>query len=173
MAVPRTKKPPGQAVDRRNGRRVVMDGDPPGGLEWFVLPPRRPAWSEPVLAALEALRNDEVATLLSPVDAPVVLRWLDCMERAAICLRRADREPTVYGGNGQLTEHPSYGTAKAALAEAARCEQQLGVGALNRNKLGVMFAAAVKSLEDLNRGYTEADDDDEPDPRAIPGVVER
>jgi len=173
--MPRTKKAPGQAVDRRNGRRMVLDGDHRAALGWFVLPERRPAWPASVLSALEALRGDSVADLLTAVDGPVIVRWLDSLARAEVCMRRADRQPVVRGGNGQVTEHPSYGTAKAALAEVARCEAQLGVGALNRNKLGVTFAAAAKSLADLNREYGPegGDDDDEPDPRAIPGSVER
>lgn len=160
--MPRTKKPAGQAVDRRNGRRLELANG--GGLDWLQLPARRPAWSPVAYRALELLRADPVSTMLQPVDEPVVIRWLDCLERAASALRRADRSPLVVGGNGQLTEHPSYQTAKTMLAEAAKCEAQIGVGALNRAKLGIETASAVRSLEDLNRALTEGDEDDY-DPR--------
>lgn len=161
--MPRTKKPAGQAVDRRNGRRFEVEAAG-GVLDWLVLPPRVPGWSAVARDALAALRADPVADVISPVDGPVVLRWLDCLDRASRALRRADRHPLVVGGNGQLTEHPSYQTAKAMMAEAARCEAQIGVGALNRARLGLTITTARRSLADLNTVLDESQDDDD-DPR--------
>lgn len=86
------------------------------------------------------------------------------MDRAARCFRRADRKPVVLGGNGQVTEHPSYATGAAAIRTAEKCEQLLGLGALNREKLGFTIASARKSLEDLNKALDD-DDADDYDPR--------
>jgi hypothetical protein len=170
--MPRTKKPAGQAVDRRNGRQYELSAGGDGALPWLELPPRTPAWSEGTLRALAALRADPVARALTPVDEPVILRWLDSMERAQRALRRADRRPLVVGGNGQLAEHPSYQTAKSALAEAAHCEAQLGVGALNRARLGIALTSERASLEDLNDRLRRGDAPKRPDPRVVPGIVE-
>lgn len=158
--MPRTKKPAGMAVDKRNGRRFELAAAGGESLPWLVLPPRQPAWSAVALDALAALRADPVAQAITPVDAPVVLRWLDNLDRAARAMRRADRRPLVVGGNGQLAEHPSYQTAKNALAEAAKCEAQLGVGALNRARLGLSITTAQRSLSELNAMFTGGDDDD-------------
>lgn len=160
--MPRTKKPAGQAVDARNGRRaeLAVEG---GQLTRFDLPLKRPAWAKETLAAWEGAWADGVAAMWTPADRPLLLRWADAVDRAARALRRGDRKPVVVGGNGQITEHPSYGTAKAQLAVAERCEAQLGFGALNRNRLGLTMAAAQKSLLDLNDAFLkEGSDDDDP-----------
>jgi hypothetical protein len=161
--VPRTKKPAGTAVNPRNGRRAELEV-PAGGLERFELPPRRPPWLLITLEAWDGAWEDGVASMWTPGDRPLLLRWADSIDRAARALRRADRKPVVIGGNAQVTEHPSYQTAKAALATAERCEQQLGFGALNRNRLGLTLAAAKKSLLDLNEAFLNGGTD-ESDPR--------
>lgn len=160
--MPRTKKPAGQAVDRRNGRRAELTLADGGQLERFELPPRRPAWTVETRQAWDGAWLDPVHAAWTAGDRPILLRWADSIDRAARALRRADRKPVVVGGNGQITEHPSYGTAKAALATAERCEQQLGMGALNRAKLGFTITEARKSLEDLNAALAGDDDDDDP-----------
>jgi P27 family predicted phage terminase small subunit len=162
--VPRTKKPAGAAVDRRNGRRTDLEVAA-GGLERFALPFKRPAWHGETLEAWEAAWGDGVASMWTPADRPLLLRWADSIDRAARALRRADRHPVVIGGNAQVTEHPSYQTAKSALATAERCEAQLGFGALNRNRLGLTVAAAQKSLLDLNEAFM-AESGAEDDPRS-------
>lgn len=161
--MPRTKKPAGHAVDPRNGRRaelVLPDG---GRLERFDLPPRRPPWTAESRLAWEGAWADPVAAAWTVADRPLLLRWIDAMDRAARALRRADRKPVVVGGNGQITEHPSYGTAKAQLAVAERCEQQLGFGALNRAKLGLTITEGKKSLAELNREFMDALHEPDPD----------
>lgn len=161
--MPRTKKAAGTAVDPRNGRRADLEV-PAGGLEHFDLPAKRPAWTRETREAWEGAWADGVAAMWTPGDRPILLRWADAIDRAARALRRADRKPIVIGGNAQVTEHPSYQTAKSAIITAERCEAQLGFGALNRNRLGLTMAAAQKSLLDLNESFLQ-EDADEPDPR--------
>lgn len=161
--MPRTKKPAGTAADPRNGRRAELEVAG-GGLERFPLPPRRPAWTRETVEAWEGAWEDGVSMTWTPGDRPILLRWADSIDRAARALRRADRKPVVLGSVGQVTEHPSYATAKSALAVAEKCEAQLGFGALNRNRLGLTVTAARKSLLELNAAFA-GDDDDEPDPR--------
>jgi hypothetical protein len=114
--------------------------------------------------AWEGAWSDPIHQAWTPGDRPILLRWADSVDRAARALRRADRQPVVLGGNNQVTEHPSYLTAKSAISTAEKCEQQLGFGALNREKLGFTIAAARQSLMDLNAAFLEGADD-EPDPR--------
>lgn len=161
--MPRTKKAAGSAVDPRNGRRVELAVAGNGQLVRFDLPPKRPAWTPETCEAWNGAWSDPIAQAWTPADRPILLRWADSIDRASRALRRADRKPVVVGGNGQITEHPSYGTAKAALSTAERCEQQLGFGALNREKLGFTIAAARKSLDDLNREFMDALNEPDPD----------
>jgi hypothetical protein len=160
--VPRTKKAAGQAVDRRNGRRAEL-GLAGGPLERFDLPSRRPAYLAETAQAWDGAFADPISQAWTAGDRPILLRWIDSMDRAARALRRADRKPVVLGSAGQLAEHPSYATAARAIAVAEKCEQQLGFGALNREKLGFTIAAARKSLEELNRELTEAASEPDPD----------
>jgi hypothetical protein len=162
--VPRTKKAPGQAVDQRNGRRAELVIGGAGQLERFELPPRRPAWLAESRAAWEGAWADPIHQAWTAGDRPLLLRWIDSVDRAMRCVRRADRRPVVLGGNAQVTEHPSYGTAARSVAVAEKCEQQLGFGALNRERLGFTIATARKSLAELNASADE-EAQDEPDPR--------
>lgn len=162
--MPRTKKAPGAAVDRRNGRRAELTLTA-GPLEQFDLPSRRPAWLVTTREAWAGAWADPIAQAWTAGDRPILLRWIDSLDRADRALRRADRKPVVLGGNMQVTEHPSYGTAARAIATAEKCEQQLGFGALNRERLGFTIATARKSLEELNAALMGGNDDG-PDPRA-------
>jgi hypothetical protein len=135
-----------------------------GKLERFELPSRRPAWLAESRAAWDGAWADPISQAWTAADRPILLRWIDAVDRAMRCLRRADRKPVVIGGNTQVTEHPSYGTAARSITTAEKCEAQLGFGALNREKLGFTIATARQSLADLNARLA-GDDNDEPDAR--------
>ena len=170
--MPRTKKPAGQAVDRRNGRRVEIG---PSSLARFELPRRQPAWLVETKRAWSALWDDPVTATLSPVDRPVLLRWADALDRAVRALAAADADPVATGSMGQPVENPLYGVADKAVRVAQACESQLGIGALNRARLGIEVTTAARSLAQLNERYGPGGggDDDEPDPRTIQGTVIR
>jgi hypothetical protein len=159
--MPRTKKPAGQVVDRRNGRRTEIAA---GRLAPFALPRRTPAWRLEVRRAWAALRDDDVWQVLTAVDRPVLLRWADALQRAEVALEAADKMPTVKGSMGQIVENPQYMTAERALKMAQACEAQIGVGALNRAKLGLAVLEQKRSLMDLNAAFL-AESTDDPDPR--------
>ena len=161
--MPRTKKPAGQAADSRNGRRaelVLPDG---GQLERFELPPRRPAWLASSREAWDRAWADPVCQAWTSADATILLRWIDALDRAMRCNKRGDRKPVVLGGNGQVTEHPSYGTGSRSAALAEKRAQVLGLGALNREKLGFSIGQRVKSLDEANREFAGSMDEPDPD----------
>lgn len=165
--MPRTKKAAGTAVDRRNGRRAEVA---PSSLAEFALPRRAdgPPWRLETKRAWSALWSDPVASALTPVDRPVLLRWADSIDRAARHLELGDADPIAKGSMGQAVESPHYGIADKALKVAAQCEAQLGVGALNRARLGIALVAERASLADLNARVAggvvagEVVDDDDP-----------
>lgn len=160
--MPRTKKAAGQAVDKRNGRQLEIGAAVP--LLKFGLPKRSPAWSPSTRKAWAALWDDPITKLWSAVDRPILLRWADALERAVRALADADADPIAKGSQGQPVENPLYGVADKALRAARECEAQLGIGALNRNRLGLEAATAHKSLAELNATLDDDQDDDD-DPR--------
>lgn len=162
--MPRTKKAPGTAVDRRNGRRTEIL---PSSLRKFALPKRSAGepWRLETKRAWAALWDDPVASALTPVDRPVLLRWADAVDRASRSLELADADPIAKGSMGQAVESPHYGIADKALRVAQACEAQLGVGALNRARLGIAILAERASLEDLNARIMSSGGDDDDDPR--------
>jgi len=170
--MPRTKKPAGAAVDRRNGRRAelvkVAGGriDPPEGL------------SDEALALWGAYWEDAVSGVQTPVDRGVLLRWITEHDRYWRLIAEADCSPLVRGSQGQEVANPLYKIADRALAAAERCEKQLGIGGLNRSNLGIAVISERKSLADMNSRYGGGHaDGDHPevearkDPRVIEGVA--
>jgi hypothetical protein len=162
--MPRTKKPAGTAVDRRNGRRTEIAAAEP--MRRFSLPKRADGepWLTETRKAWTAMWNDPVSSLLSPADRPILLRWAEALDRAARAYRRADEDPEAEGSMGQVIENPQYGVADKAIKIAQACEAQIGVGALNRARLGLTFTQAQLSLQELNAALEGGNDDDD-DPR--------
>lgn len=163
--MPRTKKPAGTAVDRRNGRRTEIAAAEQ--LRKFSLPKRADGkpWSLETRKAWAAMWRDPVSSLLSVADRPVLLRWAGALHRAEHAYELADEQPTVSGSMGQVVGNPLYAVADAQLAIAVKCEAQIGIGALHRARLGLEFTSAQKSLAELNAMLDDGGSDDERDPR--------
>jgi len=164
--MPRTKKAAGTAVDKRNGRQMMIAGS---SLAKFALPKRTSGepWRLETKRAWAALWDDPVVSALTPVDRPVLLRWADAVDRAQRHLELGDADPIAKGSMGQAVESPHYGIADKAVKVAQACEAQLGVGALNRARLGIAILQERVSLADLNARVTgvvagEVVDDDDP-----------
>ena len=166
--MPRSKSPAGTTADRRNGRRVelvAVEGarfEPPPGL------------CDEAQAAWSAYWEDTVATVQTPVDRAVLIRWIREMDRYLRLSVEADQQPVVRGSQGQPVENPLYATAYKALAVVQACEKQMGMGALNRSALGIAVITERRSLADMNAKYGGGRDNDRPaivaevvDPRAV------
>jgi P27 family predicted phage terminase small subunit len=169
--MPRAKKPPGTAVDRRNGARLAVVGSgqvermpPPAGLSTTT----RRAW--------EAFWDDRQAALLTPSSTIVLMRWADALDRYLRCIAEADKEPIVTGSTGQEAMNPLYKVADQARATLEACERQLGIGGINAASLGLAAISEARSLADMNARYAEDDEsgggderDDDPRLRIIDG----
>lgn len=168
--MPRTKKPAGAAVDKRNGRRTELSST---RVARFDLPARPGGWAPESVQAWESFWVDPVAQALTEVDQVVLLRWADHLDRAIKASFEADLQPLVTGSMGQPVENPRYAIAARAMTVVEKCEAQLGVGALNRARLGIAISTEAQSLAALNERYVrEATDDDDDDPRLLAGHVE-
>jgi P27 family predicted phage terminase small subunit len=161
--MPRAKKAPGTAVDSRNGARA---GVAAARLKKFALPRRPPVtdpqtgelrerpWLLETKRAWDALWKDEaLSAVLTAADRPLLLRWADALDRAQRHLELGDADPIAKGSMGQAVESPHYGIADSAVKVAQACEAQLGIGALNRARLGITILAERRSLLDLAAAY--------------------
>lgn len=169
--MPRTKKPAGTTADRRNGRRAELVAVAGARLD-LPEPPPGVEWSDDTIQAWDRYWNDAVSQALTPADGVLVLRWLEALNRYLLMSRTADRSPMSIGSQGQDVLNPMYKAAEIALRTVEACEKQIGIGPANRASLGIAMLTEQKSLADLNSAFrevTSGSDQDEPDPRTIPG----
>ena len=151
--MPRAKKLPGQAADRRNGQQVALPAQP---LARFALPRRSDGLKYDLRTQRmwRALWDDaRLSSVLSPVDRELVIRWAQSVDDWIKALESAREQPISKGSMGQEVASPYFAIAAQALAVAERCEQQIGIGALNRARLGIAILAEAKTLADLSAGY--------------------
>ena len=146
--MPRTQKPAGRAVDPRNGRRAdltvnkpkVERFDPPDGL------------LESSLEQWDAYWEDPVATVQTGVDKALLLRWITNLDRYSRLIEAADLEPLKRNSQGE-SANPLYAVAFKIEASLKADEAQLGIGPLNRSKLGIAVVTERRSLADMNSRY--------------------
>jgi hypothetical protein len=153
MIIPRAKKAPGTAVDSRNGQQAALPAEP---LAKFGLPRRADElkWDLRTQRMWKALWEDErLAAAMSPVDRELLIRWAEAVDDAVKARARAWESPIAKGSMGQEVESPYFGISDKALRVAQACEAQIGVGALNRARLGIAILTEAKSLADLSAGY--------------------
>ena len=111
--------------------------------------------------AQDAWRNfwtDVVRGAVQAADIEVVLRWVANIDRYRRLLGEADRETMVIGSTGQPKPNPLYDLAYKVEASIVEAERQLGVGPLNRMRLGVAFTESVKSMAELNSEVPHGED---------------
>lgn len=148
--MPRAKKAPGTAVDKRNGQRVVI-ADPGAKVEPFDAPP---GLTQNAYAAWEDFWRDRPALLLTPTSKVVLVRWIEAVSRYERAIKDADLEPLMPGQNTTIP-NPLYKIADQALKVIESCEKQLGIGTLNATQLGIAAIAEQQRLSDLNARYEE------------------
>lgn len=165
--MPRAKKPPGVAVDKRNGSKALLTSVTAGAVKGFDPPAglcdeARAAWGD--------FWADRPALLLTPSSKVVLLRWVVALDRYLRTSAEADEQPLVTGSQGQDVINPLYKVAEQAMAVVDRCERQLGIGGLYAAALGLAAVSERRSLADMNARYGgDADGGDDPaeeeDPR--------
>lgn len=153
-------KPP-ERRQRRNhrGAELVRPDDAP-----LLAPPAPDELSPTLRAAWDAYWSSGVARLVEPSDVPALARLFELYEERARALAMYRDEPVMEGSTGQAVLSP-FGAEVASLDKrVAELEDRFGLSPRARLQLGVTFGEAFRSLDDLNRKLTSADDDDD-DPR--------
>ena len=160
------RKPPGKAIDPRNGQRAQIARtkldrfDPPSGV------------SEESKSIWEAFWTDSVSSVLTIADRGVLIRWIELVDDRNKLLREAMKEPVTLGSTRQKQAHPLFSVAMTMEKAIQALEAQLGIGPKNRAALGIAVIAEQKGLNELNAEFEDDDGDDE-DPRMVRGSIER
>lgn len=160
----RTKREAGTTLDRRNGRRAELPAE--GTLRKFSLPRDR-EWQPETPRMWRAIWSDNVARAWTPGDRPILEMLADAYDRRVRALRDADADPIVPGSMNQPAENPLYAVAAAQYPVVRDCLAQLGLGALNRSRLGYIMVSERLTLQELNRRYMDEPGAIEPDPRIV------
>jgi hypothetical protein len=164
VTVPRAKKLPGHAVDSRNGQRAALPAQP---LPRFALPKRSDGLEYDLRTRRmwKSLWDDErLSSVLSPVDRELVVRWAQAVDDQIKALVKAREDPVTTGSMGQEVPSPYFAIARQSEASAVTSEAQIGIGALNRARLGVALLTEQASLAAL-AGQFPGGGGDERDPR--------
>jgi len=151
--------PPKAAARRQRGRRDM--GADIGALARPGTAPAMPrGLCRQAQTAWTAYWKDVVSGVTRPSDAPLVLRWARNLDRYHRLLAEADSKPVVTGSMGQPRANPIYNLVLKIEESIKEDEQQLGIGPLNRLRLGVALTESAKSLKDLNAEAEDAENDD-------------
>jgi P27 family predicted phage terminase small subunit len=154
--------PPKAAARRQRSRRDI--GADIGAVRRPGNPPTMPAGlCKQAQTAWAGYWKDAVSGVMRSSDAPIVLRWVKNLDRYHRLLAEADAAPIVEGSMGQPRPNPVYRLVFDLEASIKTDEAQLGIGPLNRLRLGVAMTESAKSLADL-RAEAEADAEND-DPR--------
>lgn len=155
---------PKSAARRQRGNRDM--GADIGLVDKAGVAPRMPSGlCSAAEAAWDAFWNDALSGVMRNPDGALVLRWVKNLDRYHRLMAAADGEPIVTGSTGQYRVNPGYDLALKIEASIKADEAQLGIGPLNRLRLGVALQESAKSLADLNAEADDDDDSDDDDPR--------
>lgn len=162
VTMPRTKKPAGTAVDRRNGRRGDLALGPTIEVE---LPRDRHTFQPLSLTVWDGYWSQPVAATVTEADLMVVWTWIEAFDDALTKRAEADMEPLTKGSMGQMIANPLYQVAAQREAVALQCAKQLGIGGRNRADLGLALFTAAQAQ--ASPAVVDDGDDDEEfeDPR--------
>lgn len=158
--------PPRKPAERRQ-RRATKDVGVVVALASAEPPPPHPDRHKLLAVTVKAWStfwSSDLAGLVQPADMQALgrlFRMYDLRERMERALLA---QPFTTGSTGQLVAHPAAKEIASLDGRIVALEDRFGLTPAGRLKLGIVFGAAARSLEDLNRGF---DDDDEAheDPR--------
>ncbi|MEV4180196.1 hypothetical protein AB0J28_01955 [Streptosporangium canum] len=170
--MPRTKKPAGSTVDKRNGRKAELANlpgarfDPPDDL------------CDQALGQWDRYWDDPVSQVQTPADHDLLCRWIANVDRYWRLIREADLEPMTTNSQGRVA-NPLYAIALKIETSVKADEAQIGIGPKNRAALGIAVVAERRSLADMNARYgggvdgsNDRVEEEDPRLRVIQGTAE-
>lgn len=133
--------------------------------------PAKLAGVAPLKATVEAWdrlwASDVVSVVDLRSDLEAVVRWASLLDERERAFRAFRASRLVEGSQGQPVLNPLWAVIRTCDAELRALEDRIGLSPKARLQLGITFAEAGKSLDELNRLLDlEGDDvDDIADPR--------
>lgn len=144
------KDPETRLRRNREAPLKILRPDGPGGRESAV-PAPEPGWSVTTRAAWRTYWRDGLARLTTPVDGVAVRRLFALYDARERLWQLFLKSPLATGSKGQEIMHPAGAFALAIDGRVERLERSFGIGPKARAALGITFAEARASLEDLAR----------------------
>lgn len=153
-------RPPPKPDGRRQRRNARPQFALVSGTSGLEIPPAPDDLLPSTQESWVAYWTDEVARAARPSHMPVITRLFqryDERERAYRTVKKDGR--VTMGSQGQIVAHPLLKYIDACDAEIRQLEDRLGLSPRGMAQLGANFAAAQKSLDDLNDqlNHTDAD----------------
>lgn len=136
---------------------TIIRTDGPGERAPAV-PGPEPGWSVATRTAWRTYWRDGLAQLTTPVDGVAVRRLFALYDARERLWQLFLRHPLATGSKGQEVMHPAGAFALAIDARVERMERAFGVTPKARAALGITFAEARASLEDLAREAAHAEE---------------
>lgn len=161
MAPP--KKPAGRRVRTQTRDVGLVAVGSPRKTPPAPHPPGRKLLADTVHQWEEFWATD-VAGMVKPADMPALVRLFRMYDLRARLEKIVLKEPLVPGSQGQPRMNPAAAELASLDTRILALEDRFAGSPMARLKLGVTFAEAARSLEDLNRDF-DADEDEEEDPR--------
>lgn len=137
-----------------------------------IVPDPSPDWSDTVAADWQALWSHPIlAAMDTALHEPTLRRLFDRRDEYrklfAICMAA----PLVEGSMGQSRANPLYSRLSAVESQLIALEDRTGLNPKAMADLGISFAGAVKSLDELAEGSNAQVLEDEADPRIVDAEV--
>lgn len=133
--------------------------------------PARMGGKAPLASTVEAWdrlwRSDLVQVVDLESDLEAIVRWATLLDERERAFRAFRRQRIVAGSSGQPALNPLWGVVRNCDAELRALEDRIGLSPKARLMLGITYAEAGKSLDELNR-LMEVDDGDDDDPADDP-----
>lgn len=125
--------------------------------------PERIAGAKPLESTAEAWdrlwRSDVVSVVDLLSDMESVVRWASLLDERERALRAFRRQRLVAGSQGQMVINPLWSVVRGCDTELRALEDRIGLSPKARLQLGITYAEAGKSLDELNRLMDEEDAD--------------
>lgn len=112
-------------------------------------------------------RSDVVSVVDLRSDREAVVRWATLLDERERAFRAYRRQRLVEGSQGQAVLNPLWAVVRSCDGELRALEDRIGLSPKARLQLGITYAEAGKSLDELNRLMDEEEADDVVDPRLL------
>lgn len=114
--------------------------------------------------AWDAFWTSDLAALVLDADRPALDRLFGMYDLRERMHRALLEQPFTEGSTGQTVVHPAAKELASLDGRIVALEDRFGITPMGRLKLGVVLGAAARSLDEMNRSWSD-DDEAEPDPR--------